>query len=122
MVIKLKNVISVNSKSTVNKKIINKLIFNILKLKIKVLKDEYRVITTNELNKILNDYSEFIINEKNINPEKIVYHIDIPLLEGKKDIWYINFHLRETELEKDSKHIIYFKVEFNTSKDIYNLW
>lgn len=67
---------------------------------------------------ILNKYCEMLrIEFKDNPPERIVYHIDIPKLENKdfkENI--INFHLRERELEKKSKYVFYFRLEFEEVK------
>lgn len=76
--------------------------------------NEYKFKDDTKRCKILNLYCEaFHIEFKNSPPDIIVYHIDVPRLENKgaKDN-FINFHIRETDLEKKSKYIIYFRFDF----------
>lgn len=76
--------------------------------------NEYKFKDDTKRCKILNLYCEaFHVEFKNNPPDIIVYHIDVPRIENKgaKDN-FINFHIRETELEKKSKYIIYFRLDF----------
>lgn len=96
-----------------------KKIFRILnESHIEVVKEEIRFKEEVNIYKIINLYCDMLKMEfAKVPPEKIVYHIDIPKLENPKYRYnHINFHLRERDLEKNSKYVFYFQLEYDEVK------